>query len=416
MKRWFTLAAFLAVAAMAASGMAHAQKKRVAAKDEGWRITYGPSQARVKVEAFYPIHSTGGENHDWVKQFARRQAEAFPGKVQAIVYDFASPKGGEIWQQRGLSCGCFIINGKMKSTVKGKTYLFVQSPTLNGWTVGELKTVVADAVARTYAKGAKAKSAAPAPKKTGAAAPVGTAEGPVDVFGPCGLAGPYGQLARMFQARNPTARVVPTVDGIVALVNRLRDNKDLPDIYLALGTQELKELIANGRLVSDGQVNCARIPLAIVVPRSNPAKITKMDDLAGPAVKTIVTYNARLSGGLGAKQSLDNAKMWEKVSDRVMTPKVPDQAKTMVRMGKAEAGILYRTCLMESYEPDKPPLIQHGLAAALTVPQNLYDPIYVGGVLVKDAKHADTAREFLRFLDSPEARKVWLKWGFEPAK
>ncbi len=391
---------------------AEAKKPSVPVKNEGWRITYGDPKAKVKVEAFYPVGSPG---HEFVLEFSRKLAESFPGKVQVVIYDWTKPKGADEFSKRGLSCGCFIINGKMQVTHKGKTVAFMRRPEMTGWSFDLLKAVVAEEVNRVYGKGTK-----PEQKKTATVQKTSTGANPepkgvIEIFVPCGLAGPYGDLARMFQKQNPEIRFRPNVTGIIALLNQLEAGAT-PDIFLALGTFELTKLAEQDKFVEGSIVKCARIPLAVVVPKRNPAGIKRLEDLASPKVKRVITYPFKLSGGRGARQALEAAKIWDAVNPKIFTPQVPDQAKQLLKKGQADAGILYRTCLMESYIPDQPPVIEHDLIAVQTIPQNLYEPIYAAAVLVKGGKNLDAARKFLKFLQTPQARQVWIKWGFEPVE
>ncbi len=390
-------------------------KPKVPIKNEGWRITYGVPQAKVKVEAFYPLGVTGGESHEWVKDYALKLAQAFPGKVQVILYDWTTEKGSAEFSKRGLTCGAFLINGQITVTHKGRKVAFLRNPVMTGWTFNQLKEVVAAEVEKAYGKATKpAPKTQPSPpaKKTSTGT---TAKGTITIFVPCGLAGPYGDLAKMFQQQHPEVQLRPVVTGIVALLNQLRDGAT-PDIFLALGTFELTKLAEQGKFVEGSLVLCARIPLAVVVPKRNPAKVKRLEDLASPSVKRVITYPFQLSGGRGAKQALEAAGLWDKVKDKIFTPKVPDQAKQLLKKGQADAAILYRTCLMESYIPGEPPVVEHDLVAVQTIPQNLYEPIHAAAVLVKGGKNHAAAREFLKFLKTPEAKKVWQKWGFEPAE
>ncbi|MCS7191969.1 MAG: molybdate ABC transporter substrate-binding protein [Armatimonadetes bacterium] len=394
------------------------KKPSVPIKDEGWRITYGDSKAKLKIEAFYPIGSGG---HEFVLEFSKKLAESFPGKVQVIVYDWSKPKGADEFGKRGLSCGCFIIGGKMELTHKGKPVAFMRRPEMMGWSFELLKAVVAEEVDRIYGKKSEPKEKAkPERKKKETAqktsfSPEPRLKGVIEIFVPCGLAGPYGDLARMFRKQNPDIQFRPNVTGIIALLNQLEAGAT-PDIFLALGTFELTKLAEQDKFIEGSIVKCARIPLAVVVPKRNPAGIKRLEDLVSPKVKRVITYPFKLSGGRGAKQALEAAKIWDAVNPKIFTPKVPDQAKQLLKKGQGEVGILYRTCLMESYIPDKPPVIEHDLTAVQTIPQNLYEPIYAAAVLVKGGKNLDAAREFLKFLQTEQARQVWIKWGFEPVE
>ncbi len=289
---------------------------------------------------------------------------------------------------------------------------------MGGWTFDHLKAVVATEVERVYGKGTvKPKEQKPHAKKTGTGVTTAAPKGTVQIFVPCGLAGPYGDLAKMFRAKNPDIHFRQTVSGMIALLNLLKDGAT-PDIYFALGTDAagMIKLAEKGHFVEGSLVKCARVPLALVVPKKNPAGVRKLEDLTSPKVKTIGTYSFNLSGGRAAKQVLQTTNLWEKVSGKIFMQKVPDQVKQMLKAGRADAGILHKTCLMESYIPDKPPVIEHDVVAVQTIPQNLYEPIYAAAVLVRGGKNLDSARAFLKFLETPETKKVWKKWGFEPVE
>ncbi|MCX7642655.1 MAG: molybdate ABC transporter substrate-binding protein [Armatimonadetes bacterium] len=391
---------------------AEAKKTTVPVKNEGWRITYGTPKAKVKIEAFYPI---GAGGHEFVLDFSRKLAESFPGKVQVTVYDWTKPKAADEFSRRGLTCGVFIINGKMEVKHKGKTIAFTKRPEMTGWSFDLLKAVVADEVNRVYGKGTKPEKGKSAPLQKTSTALESKPKGVIEIFVPCGLAGPYGELARMFRKQNPEIQFRPNVTGIVALLNQLEAGAT-PDVFLSIGTFELTKLAEKGKFVEGSIVKCARVPLAVVVPKKNPAGVKRLEDLASPKVRQVITYPFKLSGGRGARQALESVKLWDAVSPKIFTPKVPDQAKQLLKKGQGDAGILYRTCLMESYIPDKPPVVERDLVAVQTIPQKLYEPIYAAAVLVKGGKNLDAAKEFLNFLRTPQAQRVWIKWGFEPVE
>lgn len=387
------------------------KRPSVPVKNEGWRITYGDPKAKIKVEAFYPV---GSPRHEFVSKFSRKLVESFPGKVKVIVYDWTKPEGANEFSKRGLTCGCFIINGKVQVSYKGKLITFSQRPEMRGWNFDMLKAVVGAEVKRVYGKvGGELTQAKKAARHKGKSA--ATQRGVVEIFVPCGLAGPYGELARMFQKQNPNIKLRPSVTGIVTLLNQLEAGAT-PDVFLSSGTYELTKLTEQGKLIEGSLVKCARIPLAVVVPKGNPASIKRLEDLTSPKVKRIITYPFNLSGGRGAKQALEAVKIWDAVSKKIFIPKVPDQAKQLLKKGQTDVGILYRTCLKESYVPGQPPVIDRDLTVVQTIPQRLYEPIYAAAVLVKGGRNLRAARQFLKFLQTPKARKVWLKWGFEPAE
>jgi molybdate transport system substrate-binding protein len=53
----------------------------------------------------------------------------------------------------------------------------------------------------------------------------------------------------------------------------------------------------------------------------------------------------------------------------------------------------------------------------VVLPQESYPPLDQAAVVIRSSQHKSEAREFLRFLQGPEARKILHEFGFEvPAK
>ncbi len=401
--------------AMAGSAGAPVDKKKptkvtVPVKNEGWRVTIGWADAKVKVEAFYPLGVTGGEGHEWVIDYSKKLAELYPKKVLIVAYDFTSPKGSQEWQKRGLTCGAFLIGGRFSAVVKGKQVNFLRSEALGGWSFNQLKEAVGQEVEKAYKKEKPSPSPSPV-KKTSLGSQVQKSVGVLEIYVPCGLAGPYGDIADLFQKAHPEITLRPTVSGVLALLNALRDYAK-PDIYLALGTYELTPMAEKGRFVAGSLVPVAQIPLGLVVSKNNPAGIKSLQDLTSPKVKSIVTYGFQLSGGRAARQALQKAGIWDQIKGKVFTPKVPDQAKQMVKKGQATAGILYTTCLKESYVPGQPPVEEKDLKVVQVISPKDYEAVTIAAVQLKDGPNPQSARVFLEFLKRRELTQVWRKWGF----
>lgn len=121
---------------------------------EEWKKVWGPDEAKVKIEAFYPFN----EDHQWVQDYAKEIVEKYPDTVQVTVYDFYSEEGSKLWEERGLNCGAWLINGKIAESPSGIQIL--RSETAGGWKKAELFEAVADAVKQ-------AESGSPAEKTAG---------------------------------------------------------------------------------------------------------------------------------------------------------------------------------------------------------------------------------------------------------
>ena len=57
-----------------------------------------------------------------------------------------------------------------------------------------------------------------------------------------------------------------------------------------------------------------------------------------------------------------------------------------------------------------------GVKTVCTLPADTHQPIVYPAAVLKDSAHAEAAATFLTWCqESPEAQKIWQKWGFELA-
>jgi hypothetical protein len=117
-------------------------KSGAGGSEEEWKTEWGPEDAKVKVEALYPLT----EGHEWVKEYAKEIADKYPTQVKVIVFDVTTDQGGEEWGSRGLTCGVWQINGET---------VLQRSESVGGWKKPELLEKVKKAVDEAGGGGAE---------------------------------------------------------------------------------------------------------------------------------------------------------------------------------------------------------------------------------------------------------------------
>ncbi|MBI2300468.1 MAG: molybdate ABC transporter substrate-binding protein [Armatimonadetes bacterium] len=239
------------------------------------------------------------------------------------------------------------------------------------------------------------------------------AGGQIEVYVPCGLAGPYGDAAKAFLAAHPEYKLGRKLENELPLRNRIRDGAT-PDVFISLGELELQSLRAKHCLVEGADVRLATAPLALIAPPKNPLKLRTLTDFARPDVKYAALADAdQVSAGAEGKQALEQAGLWPKVEKKVrFTPRAQDTL-TFVAEGKVDVSIAYKSCLGEVHTPGDVPT-ETNVTYVCDVPGNLHHPVYVTAVQVAGGRNPAGAKAFLEFLATPEARQTFVKWRFDP--
>jgi molybdate transport system substrate-binding protein len=144
--------------------------------------------------------------------------------------------------------------------------------------------------------------------------------------------------------------------------------------------------------------------LVIVVPRGNPAKVTKPDDLNLPAVKRIAVAGPTVPAGIYARQALTKLQLWDELEKQKKF--IPGEnvrvALTYVEQGEVEAGIVYGTDARMTKKVEE----------VFTFEPGSHDPIVYPLVLTKAGEKNAAGRKFYDHLQSSEAADIFKNYGF----
>ena len=166
-------------------------------------------------------------------------------------------------------------------------------------------------------------------------------------------------------------------------------------------------LASRNLLAADARKDLLGNDLVLIVPASNTTKITiapgfDIASLLGAKGRIATGDPAHVPVGIYAEQALKKLGVWEKVADRLARTDNVRSALLLVERGEAPAGIVYGTDAA----------VSKAVAIAGTFPANSHDPITYPFAVTK-AGDTPAARALLTFLAGPEARAVFVKYGFK---
>jgi molybdate transport system substrate-binding protein len=223
--------------------------------------------------------------------------------------------------------------------------------------------------------------------------------GTLNVFAAASLINAFGTLKTTFQNAHPGWRVNLNVAGSDQLAAQIE--QDAPaDVFAAASPKYPQQLQGEHKL--GPTVNFATNTLILVVPKSNPAHITSIDDLkkgaklvvADPAVP-LGTYTETVLGNLGISDSQLNIVSKEQDAESVLAK---------VTLGEADAGFVYVTDALSQRSKLKE--IHLPAAAQATA-------VYPIGI-VSATKNRRTAQQWINLVTGPQGQAVLRRYGFGP--
>lgn len=240
--------------------------------------------------------------------------------------------------------------------------------------------------------------------------------GVLNIFIPCGVAGPYGETLKAFATKYPNVQVKQQMANIDVQAKLLADGKATPDLWLALGDREVARIAKLGR-IEGKPVTFAYNSIAFMVHRGNPLGIASVQDLLKPGVKTLAMASPENSSGYYGEQALRKAGVWDKIQNKLWVTDQPALIKGQLSAGKAEVGIVYYPCAREAKIMGGEPQELPGKLQLLNkLPEELSGVFPAQAVVIKGAANPQAARAFMAFLMSDAVQDIWEKWAFDRAK
>ena len=235
--------------------------------------------------------------------------------------------------------------------------------------------------------------------------------GPVtlNVYIPCGIIVPMHAGLAAFSKQHPEIKIKPFYDNPVGLARRVEQAPESADIYVGPGPVEVDQLAAKKLVDKTTETPFAQLELVVLVPKANPAHIKTPADLA--RVSTFACPDPKYNSlGVMTQTALTKLGAWDKVKDKLVEPEYAIDAYKLVASGKAEAGVTYRTCPLDS-NPEK--IERSTVKIACALPLDSYDPedCRFHAVVTTSCTHKTEAATLLKFLASDEAGAIMEPLG-----
>lgn len=244
-----------------------------------------------------------------------------------------------------------------------------------------------------------------------AAATFPEAGGSLTVFAAASLTDSFNQIKSDLEAAHPGLTITYNFAGSQGLVTQLSEGATA-DVFASASKKQMDAAAEKG-VIAGKPVTFAQNRLAIVVPKDNPAGIATYADLATPGVK-LVLAQPEVPVGQYARDSICKASREEADADSGFAASVAanivseeENVKavlTKVRLGEADAGIVYTTDVTAEVAPD---------VTVIEIPQ-AQNVIATYPIAAVRKGNAELAAAFISYVTGPEGQATLASFGFEP--
>ena len=246
-----------------------------------------------------------------------------------------------------------------------------------------------------------------------AGAPVSEERATLTVFAAASLAESFGELGRLLEASHPGLRVRFNFAGSQQLAAQIEQGA-AADLFAAADERWMGVLAERGWLAEASRV-FAHNGLVVVLPRSNPARIGRLEDLARRGVKVVLAapavpvgaYSREVLRRLAAQPGFTRDYATRVASNVVSEEENVKSVLAKVQLGEADAGMVYRS--------DVTPAAARQLRV-LELPPAAQVTARYPIARVRGSPQPEAARAFLDLLASETGRAVLRRHGLSPAE
>lgn len=179
------------------------------------------------------------------------------------------------------------------------------------------------------------------------------------------------------------------------------------EVFLSADEAYVRRLAQDGLTVDDGTPYAVG-RIVLFVPKGSPVKAdAELADLRvalgeGRLRRLAIANPEHAPYGRAAQQALERAGLWDALATRLVLGENVSQAAQFALSGSAQAGIF---ALSLALSPEFA-----GRGDYVLIPERWHEPLRQRAVLLRRA--GETARAFYLFLQRPEAREVFRRYGF----
>ena len=210
------------------------------------------------------------------------------------------------------------------------------------------------------------------------------------------------ELIPMFEEQYPGVTVKGTYDSSGKLQTQIEEGLEA-DVFMSAAKKQMKALDEEGMIDSDSIVDLLENKIVLIVPTGSDKGIQSFEDIV-KADSIALGDPASVPAGQYSEEALTNLGLWDQIQDKTSFGTNVTEVLNQVAACSADAGIVYAT--------DAASMADQVEVVAEAPEGSLKTKVIYPVAVVKDSANAEVAANFVKFLTSDEAMKVFEAYGF----
>ena len=210
------------------------------------------------------------------------------------------------------------------------------------------------------------------------------------------------KLIPMFEEKYPGVKVVPTYASSGDLQTQIENGLET-DVFMSAANKQMNKLINESLIDNDTNVQLLENKVVLIVPADSDSNISSFVDLKDVQGTIAIGDPESVPAGQYAKEVLNNTGLWDTVEPKLSLGASVTAVLNQVSQGSADCGIVYST---DAKSDDGVKVVCEAANGTLKT------PVIYPVAITKNATNPDGAKAFLEFLQTQEAKDIFVDYGF----
>ena len=210
------------------------------------------------------------------------------------------------------------------------------------------------------------------------------------------------KLIPMFEEKYPGVTVTPTYASSGDLQTQIENGLET-DVFMSAANKQMDALADEGIVDNDTNLQFLENKVVLIVPADSDANMSSFDDIADVEGNIAIGDPESVPAGQYAKEALTNLGMWDEIEPKLSLGTDVTAVLNQVAQGSADCGIVYSTDALSTDD----------VKVICEAPEDSLDtPVIYPIAAIKDTNDTEATQAFMDFLQSQEAKDVFVEYGF----
>ena len=210
------------------------------------------------------------------------------------------------------------------------------------------------------------------------------------------------KLIPMFEKKYNGVKVTPTYASSGDLQTQI-ENGLKADVFMSAANKQMNALADKGIVDNKTNLQFLENKVVLIVPKDSNSNISSFDDLKNVKGNIAIGDPKSVPAGQYAQEVMNNTGIWDSVESKLSLGTDVTAVLNQVAQGSADCGIVYAT---DAKSNDNVKVVCEAPEGSLKTPV-----IYPVAAL-KNSTDSDATKAFMDFLQTKEAKDVFVEYGF----